>query len=102
MRSMSRTCAIALLAACTAGFPGVVRAHGPSPEAASAVAATPASAPAAVLFRNVRVFDGVSGRVSAAQDVLVYKMASDISADQTTEINRMTLMLGALPPSGGR
>ncbi len=33
----------------------------------------------------------------AAQDVLVYKLATDIAADQTTEIERMTLMLAALP-----
>ena len=37
----------------------------------------------------------------AAQDNLVYKFATDVSADQTTEIERMTLMLAALP-TGGR
>jgi uncharacterized protein (DUF305 family) len=32
----------------------------------------------------------------AAQDVTVYKVASDISADQTTEIDRMQKMLASL------
>jgi uncharacterized protein (DUF305 family) len=32
----------------------------------------------------------------AAQDITVYKMASDISADQTTEIERMQKMLAAM------
>lgn len=45
--------------------------------------------------------DELLGSTGAAQDLLIYKMASDISADQTTEINRMNLMLAALP-SGGR
>ncbi len=39
----------------------------------------------------------------AAQDITVYKLASDISADQTTEIDRMQKMLASmvfeLPPS---
>ena len=37
----------------------------------------------------------------AAQDNLVYKFATDVSADQTTEIERMNRMLAAIP-SGGR
>jgi uncharacterized protein (DUF305 family) len=37
----------------------------------------------------------------AAQDGPVFRFASDVNADQTTEIERMRLMLGALP-SGGR
>jgi uncharacterized protein (DUF305 family) len=45
--------------------------------------------------------DELLGSNGAANDDAVYKMASDISADQTTEINRMTLMLNALP-TGGR
>jgi uncharacterized protein (DUF305 family) len=45
--------------------------------------------------------DQLLGSNGAANDDAVYKMASDISADQTTEINRMTLMLNALP-TGGR
>ena len=32
----------------------------------------------------------------AAQDITVYKLASDISADQTTEIERMQKMLAAM------
>lgn len=36
----------------------------------------------------------------AAQDDLTYKMASDIFADQTTEIERMQLMLDALSGAG--
>lgn len=35
----------------------------------------------------------------AGQDETVFKFASDVNVDQTTEINRMTLMLDALPPS---
>ncbi|MGI8402306.1 MAG: DUF305 domain-containing protein [Gemmatimonadaceae bacterium] len=36
------------------------------------------------------------GTYGAAQDITVFKMASDISADQTTEIERMQKMLGAM------
>jgi uncharacterized protein (DUF305 family) len=32
----------------------------------------------------------------AAQDITIFKMASDVSADQTTEIERMQKMLGSL------
>jgi uncharacterized protein (DUF305 family) len=35
----------------------------------------------------------------AAQDGPVFRFAADVNADQTTEINRMTLMLDALPRS---
>jgi len=45
--------------------------------------------------------DELFGSNGAAQDDFVYKFASDVHADQTTEIDRMTLMLNALP-SGGR
>jgi uncharacterized protein (DUF305 family) len=31
---------------------------------------------------------------------MIFKFAADINADQTTEINRMRLMLGALPAGG--
>lgn len=34
-----------------------------------------------------------------ANDDLVYKMASDVYADQTTEIERMTKMLATVPPA---
>jgi uncharacterized protein (DUF305 family) len=37
----------------------------------------------------------------AAQDGAVFKLASDIQVDQTTEIARMELMLNALPDGGG-
>jgi len=36
----------------------------------------------------------------AAQDDAVYKFSSDIFADQSAEIDRMTGMLNALPPRG--
>ena len=36
----------------------------------------------------------------AAQDDMVFKLASDIQVDQTTEIARMKLMLEALPTGG--
>jgi len=36
----------------------------------------------------------------AAQDDQVFKFTSDMSADQTIEIERMTKMLAALPPGG--
>jgi uncharacterized protein (DUF305 family) len=37
------------------------------------------------------------GTQGAAQDATVFKFASDVSVDQTTEINRMVQMLTALP-----
>jgi uncharacterized protein (DUF305 family) len=36
----------------------------------------------------------------AAQDDVVYKMSSDVYADQTTEIERMGKMLATIPPAG--
>ena len=36
----------------------------------------------------------------AANDGVIYRFASDVEADQGTEIDRMTKMLAALPPSG--
>ena len=36
----------------------------------------------------------------AGQDEAIFRFASDIYADQTTEIGRMQMMLAALPPSG--
>ena len=38
------------------------------------------------------------GAQGAAQDGLVFRFASDVNADQTTEIDRMTRMLAALSP----
>ncbi|AKC88204.1 hydrolase [Pseudoxanthomonas suwonensis] len=63
-----------LFAACT----GDVVTHetaapqpGTAPAPAPAPTSTASATPQVVLFRNVRVFDGVSGSVSGAQDVLV-------------------------------
>jgi uncharacterized protein (DUF305 family) len=39
------------------------------------------------------------GTNGAAQDEATFKMANDISADQTTEIARMERMLASLPPA---
>ncbi|MGQ0703688.1 MAG: DUF305 domain-containing protein [Gemmatimonadales bacterium] len=41
------------------------------------------------------------GSAAAAQDDSVFKLAADISADQTAEIDRMYLMLAALSPTQG-
>ena len=38
----------------------------------------------------------------AAQEDLVFKFASDMSADQSTEVGRMLTMLDALPPEGSQ
>lgn len=40
------------------------------------------------------------GSPGAAQDDMVFKFASDMNADQTIEIERMTAMLAALPAGG--
>jgi uncharacterized protein (DUF305 family) len=45
--------------------------------------------------------DELFGANGAAQDGVIFKFASDVSADQTTEIDRMNTMLSAMP-SGGR
>lgn len=37
----------------------------------------------------------------AAQDEIVFKFSNDVQADQTTEIERMQMMLDALQPPGG-
>ncbi|KAF1693089.1 metal-dependent hydrolase family protein [Pseudoxanthomonas koreensis] len=60
-----------LVAACTGDVatPGSTATRAEPAQAAAAPAAS--AAPQAVLFRNVRVFDGVSGGLSGAQDVLV-------------------------------
>lgn len=44
----------------------------------------------------VDMVDALFGSYGAAQNDLVYKIASDISADQTTEIERMRKMLSAI------
>jgi uncharacterized protein (DUF305 family) len=45
----------------------------------------------------VTMVDQLFGSPGAAQDEMVFKFASDIYADQTTEIERMQLMLSTLP-----
>ena len=42
------------------------------------------------------------GSPGAAQDEYVFKFAADVNADQTTEIDRMNLMLEALPTTSTR
>jgi uncharacterized protein (DUF305 family) len=40
------------------------------------------------------------GSQGAGEEETMYRFASDVYADQTTEIDRMTKMLAALPPEG--
>ena len=49
----------------------------------------------------ITMVEKLFGAYGAAQDNLVFKFATDVNADQTTEIDRMSTMLDALP-SGGR
>jgi uncharacterized protein (DUF305 family) len=44
----------------------------------------------------ITMVETLMGSYSAAQDDAVFKFASDVNADQTTEIDRMNLMLGAM------
>ena len=44
--------------------------------------------------------DQLFGSQNAAQDETVFRLASDVYADQSTEIDRMQKMLDALPPEG--
>jgi uncharacterized protein (DUF305 family) len=44
--------------------------------------------------------DQLFGSQGAAQDETVFRLASDVYADQSTEIGRMERMLAALPPRG--
>jgi uncharacterized protein (DUF305 family) len=46
----------------------------------------------------ITMVDQLMASPAAAQDDAVYKFSSDIYADQSAEIERMTLMLNALPP----
>ena len=46
----------------------------------------------------VSMVNQLLGSPGAAQDELAYKFASDIYADQTTEIERMRQLLSSLPP----
>ena len=50
----------------------------------------------------ITMVDTLFGSEGAGQDEVVFRFASDVYADQTTEIERMQKMLAALPaPSGG-
>jgi uncharacterized protein (DUF305 family) len=48
----------------------------------------------------VAMVDELFASYGAAQDEIVFRLASDIYADQTTEIDRMEKMLAALPGDG--
>jgi uncharacterized protein (DUF305 family) len=48
----------------------------------------------------VAMVDQVLASYGGAQDEIVFKLTSDIYADQTTEIDRMQKMLAALPAGG--
>jgi uncharacterized protein (DUF305 family) len=47
----------------------------------------------------ITMVDELLGSSGAANDDLVYRFASDVYADQTTEIERMTKMLASVPPA---
>jgi uncharacterized protein (DUF305 family) len=49
----------------------------------------------------ITMVEQLMGSYGAAQDDAVFKFASDVNADQTTEIDRMNRMLGTMA-SGGR
>lgn len=49
----------------------------------------------------VSMVDALFGAHGAAQDEVVFRFASDVYADQTTEINRMESMLKAVPAPPG-
>ncbi len=46
--------------------------------------------------------DALFGSEGAGQDEVIFRFASDVYADQTTEIDRMEKMLDAIPPSASR
>jgi uncharacterized protein (DUF305 family) len=50
----------------------------------------------------VSMVDELLGSQGAGNDDMVYRFASDVYADQTTEIERMTKMLATVPASTGR
>ncbi|MES2176735.1 MAG: DUF305 domain-containing protein [Gemmatimonadota bacterium] len=47
----------------------------------------------------IAMVDELLNSKNAAQDDIVYRMSSDVYADQTTEIERMTKMLATVPPA---
>ena len=46
----------------------------------------------------ITMVDTLNNTPGAAQDEIVFKFSNDVYADQNTEIDRMQLMLDALPP----
>ena len=50
----------------------------------------------------ITMVDELLGSTHAGQDDVVYRMASDVYADQTTEIERMKKMLATVPAGGSR
>jgi len=50
----------------------------------------------------ITMVETLMGSAGAAQDEYVFKFAADVNADQTTEIDRMNLMLEGIPPSQAR
>jgi len=46
----------------------------------------------------ITMVDQLFGTVGGGQELYVFRFASDVGADQTTEIDRMQSMLDALPP----
>ncbi len=50
----------------------------------------------------ITMVDELLGATHAGQDDVVYRMASDVYADQTTEIERMKKMLATVPAGGSR
>ena len=50
----------------------------------------------------VSMVEKLFGSYGAAQNETVFKFASDVNVDQSTEIARMQAMLDALPPSGNQ
>ena len=50
----------------------------------------------------ITMVDELLGSTHAGQDDVVYRMASDVYADQTTEIERMKKMLATVPVGGSR
>lgn len=48
----------------------------------------------------IKMVDDLFASIGAAQEETVFRFASDVYADQTTEIDRMLKMLQSLPPDG--
>lgn len=49
----------------------------------------------------IQMVETLFNSYGAGQDDIIFKFATDVNADQTTEIDRMQQMLDALPPPGG-